>query len=102
MRRISEEDERKTAGPRDTDGLNELAVASEKLRAVVLHPEQRQRGRPARDAHARLEEAVGLALAIELQVVHSEVLRLAMHLGPTSLAPRHRGITSRLVTLWWS
>ncbi len=77
MRRISEGDERRTAGSGDAKGLNGSAVArEEKLRAVVVHPEQRQGGRPSRDANARLEEAVGLALAIELQVVHSEVLRL--------------------------
>jgi GTP-binding protein HflX len=47
-----------------------------KLRAVVVHPEQRRDGRPVRKAVARLEEAVGLTLAIDLEVVHSEVIRL--------------------------
>ncbi|MDH3473604.1 MAG: GTPase HflX [Rhodospirillales bacterium] len=41
-----------------------------------MHPEQRRDGRPARKAMARLEEAVGLALAIDLEVVHNAVVRL--------------------------
>ena len=44
---------------------------------VVVHPDLRQGARPRRSAAARLEEAVGLALAIDLQVVHSEVLRVS-------------------------
>ncbi len=43
----------------------------------MVHPELRGSPRARRSATARLEEAVGLALAIDLEVVHSEVLRLA-------------------------
>ena len=43
-------------------------------RAIVLNPEIRKRG--ARDGEARLEEAVGLAAAIELDVVHDETVRV--------------------------
>jgi GTP-binding protein HflX len=41
----------------------------------VLHPDRRQ-GRAARSPEARLEEAVGLAEAIDLEVAGAEVLRL--------------------------
>jgi GTP-binding protein HflX len=46
-------------------------------RAVVIHPDLRRGVRPRRSPAARLEEAVGLALAIDLRVVHSEVLRIS-------------------------
>jgi GTP-binding protein HflX len=48
-----------------------------RTRTVVVHPELRAARRSPRSAAARLEEAVGLALAIDLEVVHSEVLRVA-------------------------
>jgi GTP-binding protein HflX len=44
-------------------------------RALVLHPVFANRGL-ARDPVARLDEAVGLARAIDLQVVHSETVRV--------------------------
>jgi len=45
--------------------------------AMVLHPAAlRAAGPGARDAEARLEEAVGLALAIGLDVIHREVVNL--------------------------
>ncbi|MFT6580819.1 MAG: GTPase HflX [Alphaproteobacteria bacterium] len=43
-------------------------------RAIVLNPYERRRA--ARDEESRLEEAIGLAAAIELDVVHSESVRL--------------------------
>lgn len=47
------------------------ATAKAKTRVVVLHPDLRQR--PAADeARARVEEACGLAAAIDLDVVHAE------------------------------
>jgi len=64
----------KTAAGTDLNGS--LDREAGKLRAVVVHPEQRRDGRPARKAMARLEEAVGLALAIDLEVVHNAVVRL--------------------------
>ena len=39
-----------------------------------MHPDIRSGPSPARDSQARLEEAVGLALAIDLEVDHAEVV----------------------------
>ncbi len=44
---------------------------------MVVHPDLPGSRQGRRSATARLEEAVGLALAIELEVVHSEVVRVA-------------------------
>ncbi len=52
-------------------------------RAVVLHPVVKTE-RLRRDAKARLEEAVGLARAISLDVVHAGVMNIA-HATPASL-----------------
>jgi GTP-binding protein HflX len=46
-------------------------------RVVVLTPQLRGGTEKARSAEARLAEAVGLALAINLTVVHAEVVRLS-------------------------
>ena len=46
-------------------------------RVVVLTPQLRAGADKARSAEGRLAEAVGLALAINLTVVHSEVVRLS-------------------------
>jgi len=59
-------------------------------RAIVLTPELRQRtanGTSAsqRESESRLDEAVGLALAIDLDVVHREVVRLARVVPATYL-----------------
>ncbi|MEE8187665.1 MAG: GTPase HflX [Kiloniellales bacterium] len=45
-------------------------------RALVIHPNLRAGANPARGPEARLEEAVGLALAIDLRIVHAEVVNL--------------------------
>ncbi len=42
-----------------------------------MHPDIRSGPNSARDPHARLEEAVGLALAIDLNIDHAEVVALA-------------------------
>lgn len=47
------------------------AIGGEKTRAIVLHP-QLPSHTEADEARARLEEACGLAAAIELEVVHAE------------------------------
>ena len=44
------------------------------IRAVVLHPCERSGGRNGRGPASRLEEAVGLAAAIDLEVVASEIV----------------------------
>ena len=48
-------------------------------RAVVLHPDVARRGKtetPGREAEERLEEALGLARAIDLDIKYSEVVRV--------------------------
>src|SRR5262249_17720773 len=54
------------------------------LRAVVLCPVLRDAPAGPRSAGARLEEAAGLAQAIDLVVVHREVVRLSQ-LRPSTL-----------------
>ena len=51
----------------------ELASGS-RIRAVVLHPCAKSGGRDGRGPASRLEEAVGLAAAIDLEVVASEIV----------------------------
>jgi GTP-binding protein HflX len=51
-------------------------------RALVIHPDLHRRARPAAGLHyrtpaSRLEEACGLALAIDLQIVAAEVVRVS-------------------------
>jgi GTP-binding protein HflX len=46
-------------------------------RALVLHPDLRDSSTNRRSAEARLEEAVGLAQAIDLDVIQSDVVRVA-------------------------
>ncbi len=60
-------------------------------RAAVLHPSLKSRGRSARTPEARLDEAVGLARAIDLDVVVHDVVpvsrrRSATYLGPGAVA----------------
>jgi GTP-binding protein HflX len=46
-------------------------------RAAVVHPDVKAPGKPSkRQAQARLDEAIGLAVAIDLHVVYSEVARV--------------------------
>jgi GTP-binding protein HflX len=60
-------------------------------RAAVLHPATKSRDRSARPPEARLEEAVGLARAIDLDVVIREIVpvtrrRAATYLGDGAVA----------------
>ncbi|WP_155154960.1 GTPase HflX [Curvivirga aplysinae] len=48
---------------------------AESSRALVIHPIIRIKGEPLRSPDARLEEAIGLTQAIELDVVHAETIR---------------------------
>jgi GTP-binding protein HflX len=64
-------------------------------RALVLHPVVANGG-PARDPAARLDEAVGLAQAIDLDVVHSETVRSGRIRPSTFLG---KGIVDRLAAL---
>ncbi len=52
---------------------------------LVVHPRLKTRGRRARSPEASLEEAVGLAQAINLTVVHSEVVPVARRRPDTLL-----------------
>jgi GTP-binding protein HflX len=63
-------------GQLDIDGIRHGA------RALVIHPDLRHTGRavitgPGRSPEARLEEACGLACAIDLNIVASEVVRVS-------------------------
>ncbi len=62
-------------GQLDIDGVRHGS------RALVIHPDLRQGGRvvvgPGRSPEARLEEACGLALAIDLTIVAAEVVRVS-------------------------
>ncbi len=46
-----------------------------KSRALVIHPIIRVKGEPLRNPDARLEEAIALTQAIELDVIHAETVR---------------------------
>jgi len=64
------------------------------MRAMVLHPDSARAAGPAeRDSGARLEEAVGLALAIGLDVVHREIVNLPRPRPGTLLG---KGVVERL------
>ena len=45
-------------------------------RAIVIHPDLRTGEPGARSPESCLDEAIGLALAIELEVVHAETVRV--------------------------
>jgi len=62
-------------------------------RAAVVYPERSGPSRKRRNPDARLEEAVGLAAAIELDVVHAEHLRLNKPVPATLLGG---GVVERL------
>lgn len=64
-------------------------------RALVLHPVVAN-GAAARDPSARLVEAVGLARAIDLDVVHSLIVRTARIRPPTFLG---KGVVAQLSPL---
>ncbi len=63
------------------------------VRAVVLHPDLAENRGDGRAAEARLEEAVGLTQAIDLDVVHAEVVPLQR---PRPAALFGRGAVERL------
>lgn len=59
---------------------NAFSQIKEKTKACVIHVAIRERGSPdavrRRDTQACLEEAVGLALAIDLDVIHQQIIPL--------------------------
>jgi GTPase len=60
-----------TEAPRRRAGAGEAAAMPPALRCLVLHPETGARETGARSAASKLEEAVGLARAIDLAIVHA-------------------------------
>jgi GTP-binding protein HflX len=70
-------------------------------RALVIHPDLHRRARPAAGLHyrtpaSRLEEACGLALAIDLEIAAAEVVRVAQPRPATLIG---QGAVSRLKQL---
>ena len=65
-------------------------------RALVLHPVLRTDRDGSRPPEARLDEAVGLALAINLEIAHAEVVRLAEFRPATLLG---QGVVERFRAL---
>jgi len=59
---------------RPTPEINDTRRAPD--RALVLHPAARARAGDTRTAEARLDEAVGLARAISLEIAHFEVVKV--------------------------
>jgi GTPase len=59
-------------------------VRAEPTRCIVIHPAPRRARERGRDPQARLDEALGLAQAIGLRIVHSEIVRYAA-LRPSTL-----------------
>ncbi len=53
------------------------ADRNKKVRAIVLHPELKKFSKSSRTAEARLEEAYGLALAIDLDIVLHDIVTVA-------------------------
>ncbi len=68
------------ATPRKGSGKKRAPLRGEgSRRTIVLHPDIRVRGAddgPKRTTAARLEEAVGLAHAIDLEIVHAESIKV--------------------------
>ena len=59
--------------------LSLLDHTPQQQQAIILHPEltsSQMRVKTGRDAHAKLEEAIGLAQAISLDIVHQEILTI--------------------------
>ncbi len=90
-------DDRKRGGPVDphdehAKGRVQFQIEGEiPTRGFILHPELRHQEPEARSAESRLEEAVGLALAIDLEIAGQDVVNVgrinpATFIGPGQLA----------------
>lgn len=66
-------------------------------RTLVLHPILTGKGRAERSTHAALEEAVGLAAAIRLDVVHATVARLQKVTPATYIGKGRVQVTADIV-----
>ena len=75
------------------NGTENFGKANGGQRCIVVHPHLGGRDGTARTPDARLDEATGLARAIELDVVHGEVVRINRPRSGTLFGP---GAVSRL------
>ncbi len=71
------------------------ATAQDRARAIVLHPELPSRA-AAEDPRGRLEEACGLAAAIDLEIVHSEHIMVSRPRPSTLFG---KGVVERFAAL---
>jgi len=67
----------------EADGSDLTALKGE--RCAVLHPEFTGGSSEMRSAEGKLDEAIGLATAIELKIAHSEVIRISRQPKPGTL-----------------
>ena len=67
---------RNSLGVSSRNGTQNFGKANGGERCIVVHPLLGGRGEVSRTPDARLDEATGLARAIELDVVHAEVIRI--------------------------
>ncbi len=78
---------------KEKDTLDFRVTRNEQIRALVLHPELRRAAVASRSAQATLDEAIGLAQAIELKIVHAEVVAVPRPKPATLLG---EGVTLRV------
>ncbi len=78
---------------KEKDTLDFRVTRNEVIRALVLHPELRRSESSNRTAEATLDEAIGLAQAIELKIVHAEVVAVPRPKPATLLG---EGVTRRM------
>lgn len=78
---------------KEKDTLDFRGARTGEIRAVVLHPELRRAAAASRSAQATLDEAIGLAQAIELKILHAEVVAVPRPKPATLLG---EGVTSRI------
>jgi GTP-binding protein HflX len=80
-------------GVSSRNGTKNFGKANGGERCIVVHPHLGGRDNISRTPDARLEEATGLARAIELEVLHAEVIRINRPRPGTLFGP---GAVSRL------
>ena len=78
---------------KEKDNLDFRVTRNEEIRALVLHPDLRRAEASSRSAEATLEEAIGLAQAIQLKIVHAEVVAVPRPKPATLLG---EGVASRI------
>lgn len=78
----------------DNSTANGASVSTE--RCLVIHPNVKREAAKQREPSARLEEILGLALAIDLNVVHADIVTIA-RINPASLFGK--GTVERIGTI---